>query len=321
MVATTAHDAHPMKARREVPRVVSKPVRERMTTVLKSLYLKAFPLFERLGVHVTPRHYTQPIPDTAALDPGLWERRSALPGIDMREAQQLELLRSVRDDFAGEYDRLEDDAGDGFRLENPYFGPVDAEMLYCMIRRARPRRICEIGSGYSTRVSALALARNAAAGAPGRIDSYDPYPGAATPAASPTLAVHATPAERIPPQTFDALAAGDVLFVDSTHVVKIGGDVVFLFLEILPRLQPGVLVHVHDIFLPCDYPKEWILRHRLFWTEQYLLQAFLAFNDAFEVLWAGGYMHVCHPRELAAAFRSYDPATVRPGSFWMRKAR
>ena len=296
-----------------------------MTSVLKSLYLKAFPLFERLGVHITPRHYTQPIPDTAQLDPAIWQRQSSLVGIDMREADQVALLESFREAYRAEYDEFVDGSrpgADGFSLHNPFFGPVDAEVLYCMIRRWQPRRVVEVGSGFSTLVGLRALAATAREGGrSGRIESYDPYPSPLLTASDPPHAVRAVAAERIPLDVFESLEEDDVLFIDSTHVVKIGGDVVYLFLEVLPRLRPGVVVHVHDIFMPCDYPKDWIYEHRLFWTEQYLLQAFLAFNDAFAVLWAAGFMQARHADALARAFASYDHETVRPGSFWMRRER
>ena len=109
------------------------------------------------------------------------------------------------------------------------------------------------------------------------------------------------------------------MFIDSSHVVRIGGDVVFEFLQVLPRLRIGVLVHVHDIFLPAEYARDWVIRQKRFWTEQYLLQAFLAFNSAFEIVWAASYMHMNHPQRLAAAFPSYRPDRCWPGSFWFRR--
>jgi hypothetical protein len=103
--------------------------------------------------------------------------------------------------------------------------------------------------------------------------------------------------------------------------VKAGSDVQYEFLEILPRLNPGVLVHVHDIFLPAEYPRDWLFRKQRFWNEQYLLQAFLSFNCAFEVLWAGGYMHLRHSQVLRRAFNSYNTSAASPGSFWLRKIK
>ena len=119
--------------------------------------------------------------------------------------------------------------------------------------------------------------------------------------------------------TFTELAAGDVLFIDSTHIVRTGGDVVFEFLEVLPRLAPGVVVHIHDIFLPDEYPRAWLKENAMFFNEQYLLQAFLCHNDRYEIVWTSSYMARRYPDRLREAFPSF--ATGRwPGgaSFWIR---
>ena len=297
-----------------------------MKRILKPLYLRAFPIFERLGVHITPNHYTQPIPDTGRLDPKIWQRHSAMIGIDMREYEQLALLEAFSTAYRSEYEALPRQPTDcpwEFYLQNPFFGAVDAEMLYAMTRHIKPSRFMEIGSGFSTLLAAKALRRNADDGESlGRLDAFEPSPSRVLQAGFPGLnSVRAVRAEDIDTSEFEALRVGDILFIDSSHVVKIGGDVTYLFLEILPRLRPGVIVHIHDIFLPAEYPKDWIFQHRLFWTEQYLLQAFLTFNDRFRVIWAGSYMHLYHPDRLAAAFSSYDAATVRPGSFWIERIK
>src|SRR5207247_5820903 len=99
------------------------------------------------------------------------------------------------------------------------------------------------------------------------------------------------------------LQSGDVLFIDSSHTVKIGGDVNYLFLEVLPRLKPGVIVHVHDIFLPFEYPREWVRDDFRFWAEQYLLQAFLTFNSEFQVLMANNYLNHSYAKVLRRAFQ------------------
>ncbi len=116
---------------------------------------------------------------------------------------------------------------------------------------------------------------------------------------------------------FSQLQSGDILFIDSSHTVKIGGDVNYLFLEVLPRLKPGVIVHVHDIFLPFEYRRDWVLDEFRFWNEQYLLQAFLTFNSEFEVLLANYYLSSHHKEHLQAAFPDL-PGWIG-GSFWMRR--
>ena len=116
---------------------------------------------------------------------------------------------------------------------------------------------------------------------------------------------------------FSQLESGDILFIDSSHTVKTGGDVNYFFLEVLPRLNPGVIVHVHDIFLPFEYRRDWVLDEFRFWTEQYLLQAFLTFNSEFEVLLANNYLLHYHKEHLKAAFP--DLRRWMGGSFWMRR--
>jgi hypothetical protein len=173
-------------------------------------------------------------------------------------------------------------------------------------------------------LSAAALLKNAAeepGHSPCDFTAIEPHPAPDIRAGFPGLTrLLERRAQDVPLETFGALGENDVLFIDSSHVLAIGSDVQYEFLEIIPRLRPGVLVHVHDIFLPAEYPKRWVVDGR-FWDEQYLLQAFLAFNNSFEVLWAGHWMHLTHPEQLRAAFSTYDPAKAAPGSFWMRRVR
>ena len=257
--------------------------------------------------------YYWPIPDRRSLTDSLWSKRSSLPGVDINEAGQLALLDDFRSAYASEYAALD-----------RAFGEVDAQVLYCMVRRCKPARVIEIGSGKSTRVTAQALLKNASESpgrAPADFTAIEPNPAADLRAGIPGLTrLLERRAQDVPVETFAELRENDILFIDSSHVLAIGSDVQYEFLEIIPRLRPGVLVHVHDIFLPNEYPKRWVVDGR-FWDEQYLLQAFLAFNDRFEVLWAGHWMHLNHPEQLRAAFRTYDPGQAAPGSFWMRRVK
>jgi hypothetical protein len=125
----------------------------------------------------------------------------------------------------------------------------------------------------------------------------------------------AQPVQELDPAFFDVLDERDILFVDSSHVISPGGDVNYLFFEVFPRLRPGVLVHVHDIFLPLEYPLEWVAAGN---TEQYLLLAFLSYNRAFQVVWPGSLMALRQPEALRWTFPSFR-AGVRPGSLWMRR--
>ena len=165
----------------------------------------------------------------------------------------------------------------------------------------------EIGAGWSTLVTAGAARRNAAEGHPAAFSSFDPHPAAFLADGVEGLdALHAVGAADVPLAAFDELEVGDVLFIDSTHTVKIDGDVNHLILDVLPRLAPGVLVHFHDIFLPHEYPRRWIVEEGWYWAEQYLLQAYLAFNDDYETMLPIAALARAHRDRLGALFPEID---------------
>ncbi len=186
------------------------------------------------------------------------------------------------------------------------------------MRRLKPARIVELGSGYSTLVTRLALDRNDADGLPGTLDSYDPYPSAQV-LARPELSarVQRVTAQEIDSAVVEALQAGDILFVDTSHTVKIGGDVNRVVLDLLPLVRPGVVVHFHDIFLPRNYSRAHIAGAH-FWTEQYLVQAFLSGNREWEVLVGGNAVAHAHPPRLRALIPTFRDG-VEPGSLWLRR--
>jgi Methyltransferase domain len=284
---------------------------------------RLFPVFQRLGIHVVPNHYYEPVPDTSKLSADNWSRRSALVGINIDEKGQMELLTEFASKFKQEYDSFplkKTGVPHEFSFENDSFGPVDAEVLYSMVRLFKPRKILEIGSGNSTYISAKAAVRNKEEGSDCELVCIEPYPNAALRKGFPGMSrLIASPMQQIPLAEFESLGENDILFIDSSHVLKIASDVQRIYLEVLPVLRKGVIVHIHDIFLPAEYPKQWIMEHRVFWNEQYLLQAFLTFNERFEVLWAGSYMHLAHGDELERAFKSYNRSKNWPGSFWVRR--
>ena len=281
-----------------------------------------FEYWQQRGFHVLPVGHYYPVPDTRTLTPALWSDTSQLAGIDMNEGAQLELLRDLRGAFAVEYASFpvaSTAVRTEFHLDNPAFPPVDAKVLYGIVRRTRPRRITEIGAGFSTLLTAQALRRNQADDAGYACDfvTIDPFPADVVRAGVPGLSrLLAAPVQEVPLAEFTALSAGDILFIDSSHVMKIGSDVQYEILEILPRLSTGVLVHFHDIFFPFEYPREWIFEKQWFWNEQYAVQAFLACNDSYEVVWASTYMAFNHGARLEEAFASRKGA-----SLWIRRLR
>jgi hypothetical protein len=268
--------------------------------------------WEKHGFHVTPVHFYEPIPDTQSLPETLWSEPSELVGIDMNESMQLDLLRNHFSKFRGEYETVSAEPPAGQLW--PFRG-TDVLVAYCMVRHFQPRRIIEVGSGFSSLVLGQAAAKNKTSS----LICIDPFPGELLRNASiPALqSLIETKVQDLDVEFFSQLDPGDILFIDSSHAVKIGGDVNYLFLEVLPRLNPGVIVHVHDIFFPFEYRRHWVLDEFRFWTEQYLLQAFLTFNSEFEVLLANYYLSRYHKEHLRAAFP--DLPRWIGGSFWMRR--
>jgi hypothetical protein len=284
---------------------------------LNATFPELFRRWERRGFHVTPVHFYKPIPDTQSLPETLWTHPSDLAGVEMNETTQLELLREHIPKFRDEYEQLPTSSPGkdrGFYVNNTLFGGVDALVAYCMVRHFKPRTIIEVGSGFSSLVLGQAAERNKRAG----LICIEPFPREFLREGFPGLrSLIEKKVQDIELEFFSQLESDDILFIDSSHTVKIGSDVNYLFLEVLPRLRPGVIVHVHDIFLPFEYRRDWVLDELRFWSEQYLLQAFLQFNSEFEVLMANSYLNHYHEEDLKAAF----PALERwvGGSFWMRR--
>jgi len=292
--------------------------------VLRRIIKKTFLIWERLGFHITPNHFYELIPDTRTLKDELWLNQSELSGVNIDEEVMNNLLSKFSSKFKSEYEsfpKTETSISYQYYVNNESFESVDGEIYYCMIRYFKPKRIIEIGAGYSTYLAAQALLKNKEEyGINAKLIAIEPYPNDTLRKGFPGLTkLIETKVQEVDLSEFRKLKENDILFIDSSHVLKIGNDVQYEFFEILPKLSKGVLLHLHDIFLPAEYPKKWVLKKYLFWNEQYLLQAFLTFNSVFEVLWGGSYMHVRYPEKLEETFSTYNKKKVWPGSFWMRK--
>jgi hypothetical protein len=300
----------------------------------------AFRLFQRIGITVSPNHYYWPVPDFRDLESRKWPAEEDPIGLDLGLDRQLKFLQTVVPQYRSEWE-----SGSapffsvGYSRGNGLFETIDAEITYCLVRHYKPHRIVEVGGGSSSRVMAAAVDLNFKRdGVRGELITIDPYPHR-FPRNALSDHVHLIPqrVQNVDLDVFLRLQAGDFLFLDSSHVVGVGSDVVREYLEIIPRLAGGVLIHAHDIFIPADYPREAVLHNLAFWSEQYLLQALLMFNAQFEVLWGSSYMQSRAASALESSFphwrHSYrnmplekrrflptrDGDHVWPSSFWMRK--
>jgi hypothetical protein len=278
---------------------------------------------DRWGYHIRPIHYYDPLPDFSQIKPGHTTQRRVSPAIDFDFPAQLKLVQQLASSYAAEVESLAQQSEYGFDFNNDYFGGLDAALYYALLRHLKPKRVIEIGSGFSTQIASRALKRNQTEGHNGKLTCVEPYPAARLTEARLDIELIETPVEAIDLNLFKQLNSGDVLFIDSTHTVKFGSDVCREFLEILPNLREGVWIHVHDIFFPHEYPAKWVLQKRIAFNEQYLLEAFLAYNDAFRVAAAGYWLALEHPQEVSllwprSANRS-EHNRVEAASLWLQK--
>jgi len=272
-------------------------------------------------------HYYSPIPDTRQLErepyrSRVWPKEPLeTPGIDWRGEAQLDLCKNV---FAVQTPLRfpPDSSGDStqYYTANVIYPALDAYVLQAMLQHLRPRRMIEVGCGYSTLVSAQV--NRELLGGQMRLTCIDPYP--------PDFLVQGVPGmsdlrveeiQDTPLELVEELEANDVLFIDTSHVVKTGGDVPWIFNHVIPRLNSGVVVHVHDMFIPGDYPKAWVLEG-WGWNEIYIVQSFLSFNAAFEVLFGVHWMTQNHRDALKEAFPQLADPKTNPGSaasLWIRR--
>lgn len=268
----------------------------------------------RLGVHVLPAHFYSPVPDIVELErtKDAWIRKSELPGIHVDLDEQVRNLTSVCLPYRSEY------RDNRFRAEsilNGYgrgFGSIEAQVLHSVVRHYRPRRIVEVGGGSSTYCSLKALELNRAEDGRGsELICIEPFPSAPL-RRDERVRIIPEPVQRVGLDVFARLDRGDLLFVDSTHTVKPGGDVNYLVLEVLPRLKAGVVVHFHDIFLPYDYQPS-VLNTMFHWCETSLLHAFLINNDRARILFCMSHLHYDREAAMRGLFPSYEPRKQENG--------
>ncbi len=272
----------------------------------------------RVGVFPIRNTYYEPLFDDRLLKNDLFDDRP-LPGIEWNAEGQLSLLDSFT--YAGELVGIplnKQRSPNSFYMNNGYFGSGDAEYWYNLIRMKKPARIFEIGSGYSTLMALKAIRKNQEESA-----NYHCRHVCVEPFANPWLDnlgvdIVRSKAEDLGAAFFQELEANDILFIDSSHIIKPQGDVLFEYLQLLPSLCSGITVHIHDIFSPKDYPAEWIRGEVKFWNEQYILEAFLTNNPDWKIIGALNWLHQNHYQTLKSACPYLLPES-EPGSFYIQK--
>ena len=293
--------------------------------------------YRRTGVQIyrDEHGFYSPLPSYDELERhrAQWERPSEMVGVARDVGAMRERLDRLVATYGAELDELDDyyevkrkGLGEGFTI-------LDSFLLYFMVRDLKPRRFIEIGSGFCTYYSSAAVRRNAAEGSACEHRVVEPHPwqGLRDLVGDGLLVDEA---QDVPMDVFTRLEAGDVLFIDTSHVLKVGGEVAFLYLEVVPRLAPGVVVHAHDIHFPYTfpYPPERYLETRLFpwvWTEAALLQGFFAFNDSFEILISNALLR--HDDQRKGVDTLSEISGVKPldprdfdthyGSLWFRRTK
>ena len=277
-------------------------------------------IFMTLGILPVLDHYYQPmINPKKHLSKSLRDDRE-LKGIDFNLNEQLDLLSKFKYNEELLKFPLNKTSDIEYYYENGSYLSGDGEYLYNIVRHYKPSRIIEIGSGFSTLMVRNAVAYN-------KIDDpkYTCHHICIEPYEQPWLAkleveLIREKVESIDKSVFQKLGSNDILFIDSSHIIRPQGDVLFEYLELLPCLKPGVIIHVHDIFTPKDYLNDWILKDHVLWNEQYLLEAFLTYNSQFKIIGALNYLSHHHLKEFAEKCPIFAKQPGRePGAFWMIK--
>ncbi|MBN2534389.1 MAG: class I SAM-dependent methyltransferase [Spirochaetales bacterium] len=270
-----------------------------------------------IGVMPVRNHYYEPFFDKRKLKRPLSESRP-LPGIDWNIEEQLSLLNQFH--YNEEFENIPDDYYDekSFHFNNDYFESGDAEYWYNLIRLKKPKTIVEIGCGYSTKMAILALNKNKEEDKKYRCEHICIEPYEVPWLEELDITVIREMAEDLNKGIFNKLENDDILFIDSSHVIRPQGDVLFEYLELLPVLNNGVIVHVHDILTPKDYPEQWVIGEVKFWNEQYLLEAFLTFNSRWKILGALNFLHSNYYEKLKEKCPRLTPLRW-PGSMYMVK--
>lgn len=241
---------------------------------------ETYRLFQENGFHLVRNHYYGVLPDTSKISDEWWDQPPYLIPFNIIAKEGFDSIFLDVLQWVDDLRSLPREADNGFYWNNPMFPPLDAMVLYGLMRLYKPKKIIEIGSGFSTEIALLAAAHSKT-----KIYTIEPFPSERLISLEPDLKkMIKTPVQDVSLETFEELDSGDFLFIDTTHSVKLGSDVNHIIFNVLPHLKSGVIIHIHDIFLPYEYPKNWYNDISIFWNEQYLLLAYLLENPSIEIL-------------------------------------
>lgn len=283
---------------------------------------EVYRLFQQYGLHLVRNHYYGVLPDTSQFNEEWWTSIPYQSAFERIQKADIEAIFSKVLRWADDLQSLPRESLSGFYWNNDMFPPLDVIVLYGMLREYRPSQLLEIGSGFSTEIALLAAQHCQT-----KISCVEPYP-------TPRLLERESelekqirlPVQEVPLNIFSALQPGDFLFIDTTHTVKLGSDVNHLIFNVLPSLQSGVYIHIHDIFLPYEYPKRWYDEISIFWNEQYLLLAYLLENPQIEILLPNYWLSIKHKDALKKRFAAFDIwgltnnlGGASGASLWLRK--
>lgn len=294
-----------------------------MPQFLNNLLDKLFQ--KRYGLPFPPTHFYSPIPDLDLVkkNQARWCEPDISPGIDFNAPGQVKVLKSLTP-FAHELEKLETFTAITKKGYGPGYGEIEAHILHLMLRSIKPARVIEVGSGVSTLYTQTALKmNNELNGIHSKILCIEPYPNNKFKqlADKTNISLIEKEVQDVPLKTFEELEAGDVLFIDSSHVSKLDSDVDYLYLKVLPRLKKGVFIHIHDITfpmptIPFSHP---LFDKHIFFNEVSVAKAFLMFNSAFKIEMCQSYLHSIHPEEIKKLDPSYDNSYHFPSSLWLQK--
>lgn len=279
------------------------------------------------ALFVPPGHFYSPIVDVqevAAKRERLWGADPVVDGIDWNDAGHRQLLTEVFPKYLPLYDYPED-LPEGsppatFYTQNPQFSWMDARALFVLLHAWRPRRVIEVGSGYSSLLMADVNRRWFDCAM--HVTCIEPYPRSfLTDRIDGLSCLVEKKVQDVPLDEFAQLGEGDILFIDSSHVTKTGSDVNRLYFDVLPALAPGVRIHVHDVFLPHEYPEQWVLKDNRSWNEQYLVRALLMYSDGLRVEFGSSYAFHAFPDLVVRALAHPKGHGFGGGSLWLTKLR